>query len=321
MLRSLLSVIVMGATCHAALAQQQSALPLLEAALAKSNIFEQGPFLLVAHYRTTDDPKFQGQYALLWVSEQQWREEILDPTGNFIRIGKDNLVWSMRTSPKPTALAQDLRWLFGFRSRLSPRPEVVVEKVKSEKVNGNSVQCAHLKDAMTKDKACVDAANRLLSTKEEEYSDYRQVGRAYFPFRLGSKRFQREVQVTVDKIDSNPQIRSELFAVDQRFQSAPGCYAPQYPLTLKKLPPTYPSTAKAARIQGRVTAEVSLTEAGTVADVELIHGHPMLAPETLRTLKTWTFAPARCDGAPVSSKMIVEVTFTLSSGPPLPARF
>jgi TonB family protein len=320
MLRRLLFFFLMPALCSVTSAQEP--MSLLAAAHAKSDIFSQGPFFMLASYRATDDPKFKGQYGLIWISKDQWREEITDPTGNSIRIGKGNTVWSMRTSPKPTALAQDLRWLFGFRSRLALRPEITLEKVKSQKRGGVSLKCVQFRYSDTKDQVCFDDANHFVSSKWEEYLDYRTVGNAEFPFRLGSKRFYREVQVTVEKVELNPSVKPEFFATDARFQSTPDCHASQYPLTLRKTPPVYPYSAKAARVQGRVTAEVSLTETGAVKDVQLIHGHPMLGRETLEALKNWTFAPARCNGTPIPSGMIIEVTYTLSgeSFPPSPPR-
>ncbi len=308
--------------CGIVTAQEQSASTLLTAARSKSNIFDQGPFLLIARYRATDDPRFEGQYGLVWVSKDQWREEIIDPTGNSIRIGNGETTWSMRTSPRPTALAQDLQWLVGFQSRLATRPEIKFEKVRSEKQKGMVVQCVQLRYADTRDKVCFDPASRLSTTKYDEYSDYRVVGKAEFPFLLVSKSPHREIRVMVQKIELNPSVRPEFFAVDSRFESARGCYAPQSPLTLRTTPPHYPQSAKAARVQGRVTANVLLNESGAVTDVQLVYGHPMLAPEALQALRNWKFAPAYCDGAPIPSSVIVEITFTMSgeSFPPSPPR-
>jgi TonB-like protein len=58
--------------------------------------------------------------------------------------------------------------------------------------------------------------------------------------------------------------------------------------------PQYPSLARSVRIQGLVHLRVT-TDGHAVSDVKLTSGHPVLAPEAIKNVRTWKFvdhAPA-----------------------------
>lgn len=53
--------------------------------------------------------------------------------------------------------------------------------------------------------------------------------------------------------------------------------------------PRYPSTAKSNRLQGMVRLQVT-TDGRGVSDVKVTSGHPLLAPEAIKNVRTWKFA-------------------------------
>jgi hypothetical protein len=53
--------------------------------------------------------------------------------------------------------------------------------------------------------------------------------------------------------------------------------------------PKYPSQAESMRLQGVVMLQVA-TDGHQVADVKLTSGHPVLAPEAIKNVRTWKFA-------------------------------
>jgi TonB family protein len=79
-----------------------------------------------------------------------------------------------------------------------------------------------------------------------------------------------------------------------------------------KTTPPYPPDAKAARIQGTVILNVRIAQDGTVAEAELVSGHPLLAPAALDAVKQWVYAPTLLNGNPVEVLTQVNVNFTLS---------
>jgi hypothetical protein len=53
--------------------------------------------------------------------------------------------------------------------------------------------------------------------------------------------------------------------------------------------PTYPSKAESMRLQGMVVLQVT-TDGHQVVDVKLTSGHPVLAPDAIKNVRTWKFA-------------------------------
>jgi protein TonB len=58
-------------------------------------------------------------------------------------------------------------------------------------------------------------------------------------------------------------------------------------LLIRKVSPNYPPLAKAARIQGHVLLQAEISKDGTIQNLQLISGHPMLAPAAIEAVKQW----------------------------------
>jgi TonB family protein len=72
--------------------------------------------------------------------------------------------------------------------------------------------------------------------------------------------------------------------------------------------PDYPPLAKAARIQGIVHASIVIDETGSVKNLTLISGHPMLAPAALEAIRKWKYKPFQVDGKTTSVQTEVQVS-------------
>lgn len=83
-------------------------------------------------------------------------------------------------------------------------------------------------------------------------------------------------------------------------------------MVISKVPPTYPSDAKVAKIQGPVVMSVIIGKDGNVQDVRLITGHPLLAPAAIDAVKQWKYRPYLLNGSPVEVDTQITVNFTLS---------
>ena len=57
-------------------------------------------------------------------------------------------------------------------------------------------------------------------------------------------------------------------------------------LLLRKVQPNYPPLAKAARIQGHVLLQAEISKDGTIQNLKLISGHPMLAPAAIERFES-----------------------------------
>src|SRR5579864_7349323 len=82
-------------------------------------------------------------------------------------------------------------------------------------------------------------------------------------------------------------------------------------LLVKKVNPQYPEDARAARIQGVVVLKANIDKEGSVSNLELVSGHPMLVPAAIEAVKQWKYRPYLLAGRPVEVETQIQVSFTL----------
>src|SRR5579872_4555006 len=85
-------------------------------------------------------------------------------------------------------------------------------------------------------------------------------------------------------------------------------------LLIRKVNPTYPPLARQARIQGTVVLQAQISKDGSIQNLQLISGHPMLAPAAIEAVKQWKYKPYLLNGEPVEVDTQVQVNFTLAGG-------
>src|SRR5580700_10471202 len=83
-------------------------------------------------------------------------------------------------------------------------------------------------------------------------------------------------------------------------------------LLIRRVQPNYPQLAKQARIQGQVVLQAEISKDGTIQNLQLISGHPMLAPAAIEAVKQWRYKPYLLNGEPVAVETTVLVNFSLS---------
>jgi protein TonB len=76
--------------------------------------------------------------------------------------------------------------------------------------------------------------------------------------------------------------------------------------------PVYPPLAKQARISGVVKLGAVISKDGTIQQLEVISGHPLLVPAALEAVKQWVYQPTLLNGEPVEVQTQIDVNFTLS---------
>ena len=81
---------------------------------------------------------------------------------------------------------------------------------------------------------------------------------------------------------------------------------------MKKVTPPYPPQAKAARIQGTVRFTAVISTAGTVRQLTLVAGHPLLVPAAMEAVTQWVYRPTLLNGQPVEVETTIDVNFTLA---------
>ncbi len=76
-------------------------------------------------------------------------------------------------------------------------------------------------------------------------------------------------------------------------------------------PPEYPQIAKMARVQGLVRLAAVISKDGTIQDLHLISGPPLLVNAAMQAVAKWRYQPTLLNGEPVDVDTEIDVNFTL----------
>ena len=76
--------------------------------------------------------------------------------------------------------------------------------------------------------------------------------------------------------------------VPQRIRISQGVTAG---LLIHRVEPPYPAIARSARIQGSVMLKAVIDREGSIQDLELVSGHPMLVPAAIGAVRQWRYRP------------------------------
>ena len=80
---------------------------------------------------------------------------------------------------------------------------------------------------------------------------------------------------------------------------------------IHRVQPDYPALARQARIQGPVELAAVISKQGTIENLQVLRGHPMLIPSALHAVKQWRYRPYILNGDPIEVNTRVTVTFLL----------
>jgi protein TonB len=80
-----------------------------------------------------------------------------------------------------------------------------------------------------------------------------------------------------------------------------------------KTTPLYPPIAKAARVSGTVVLQATISKTGTIENLKVLSGPPMLQSAATDAVRSWRYKPYLLNGDPVEVETTVNVVFTLGS--------
>ena len=78
---------------------------------------------------------------------------------------------------------------------------------------------------------------------------------------------------------------------------------------MHKVDPVFPPLAQAARLSGSVLLDVLIAPDGSVTEIRVERGHPLLVQSAMDAVKQWTYKPTTVGGTPVEVVTQVEVPF------------
>ena len=76
--------------------------------------------------------------------------------------------------------------------------------------------------------------------------------------------------------------------------------------------PEYPAMARTMRIEGKVVFQAVIGTAGTIQQLQLISGHPMLVQAAMDAVRQWRYRPTMLNGDPIEVDTVISVSFTLN---------
>lgn len=76
--------------------------------------------------------------------------------------------------------------------------------------------------------------------------------------------------------------------------------------------PEYPPLAKMARIQGEVRLDALISKDGTIQNLKVISGHPLLVSAAMAAVSRWRYQPTLLNGEAVEVATEIDVNFTLA---------
>ena len=80
---------------------------------------------------------------------------------------------------------------------------------------------------------------------------------------------------------------------------------------IRKVQPTYPSLARSARIQGAVVLQAVISKEGSIENLKVLVGHPMLVPAAIEAVRQWRYRPYILNNEPVEVETQITVNFSL----------
>jgi protein TonB len=81
---------------------------------------------------------------------------------------------------------------------------------------------------------------------------------------------------------------------------------------IRKIQPAYPPIARSARIQGAVVLQAVISKMGTIENLRVLSGHPMLTSAAIDAVRQWRYRPYVLNGEPVEVETQITVHFSLT---------
>jgi TonB family protein len=87
---------------------------------------------------------------------------------------------------------------------------------------------------------------------------------------------------------------------------------------VEKVQPVYPPLARQTRIQGTVRLHAIIGRDGSIQQLEVISGHPLLVQSALDAVKKWRYEPVLLNGEAVEVDTTIDVIYALNQDSPTP---
>jgi TonB family protein len=84
---------------------------------------------------------------------------------------------------------------------------------------------------------------------------------------------------------------------------------------VRKVNPEYPKKARKQHVEGTVRLHAIIDKDGSVRDLEVISGDPLLTDAAVKAVRQWRYSPTLLDGQAKEITTTIEVVFALNKNP------
>ena len=260
----------------------------------------------------------QGTYNEIWVSDSQWRREIVINNLHRLEIGTANRIWRLDNSKDFPATATRLPDLINIFPSVSSPFEF--ESLADNTDQKPAEQCATTKPGAQQEthRFCFDQKSGALLAKLSPdirpknmmdytcfYGIYRKFGRIWFPREMACfEDKHRQVEAKVEELSAESSPDGTLFTPPTGAQEL--CSGnPVEPTVVSTVAPSIPFTEARS-----VTLRVSVDAMGKPLDVTVSEsGGKHLDEAAIEAVNKWRFKPATCSGEPIPGQISVHFNF------------
>jgi len=82
-------------------------------------------------------------------------------------------------------------------------------------------------------------------------------------------------------------------------------------MLIRQTQPVFPAIAKAARVSGTVVLHATISKNGTIKDLQVVSGSPMLQQAAIDAVRTWRYKPYKLSNEPIEVETNINVVFAL----------
>lgn len=79
---------------------------------------------------------------------------------------------------------------------------------------------------------------------------------------------------------------------------------------INQVKPEYPTLAKVARVQDYVMLQATISKEGTIEDLRVLHGHPLLNDAAITAVRQWRYKPQTLNGQAIEVITTITVNFS-----------
>jgi periplasmic protein TonB len=84
------------------------------------------------------------------------------------------------------------------------------------------------------------------------------------------------------------------------------------PQIISQQKPIYPENARRARVEGAVTLSGIVSSEGTLQEIRVVSGHPLLIEAALDCVRKWRYRPGTLNEQPIEMPITIRIVFVLN---------